>query len=373
MKYYYIIILMVFMSSARGQSTEEDFLAGKLSNPEEVTMLFLEDKNLTELPDSFDKLINLETIYLNGNQLVELPKSFVTLKNLKTIDLSDNKLTKLPENFGNLKKLELLSLDNNQLTTFDPSICSLKELNFLHISNNQMESIPDCIADLPNLGSLGISGNSFANFPASVLKLSKLEVLLYENDKDNLPNLKSLKKLKKLFIDEKFYAKNKSNIKALLPSGCKVNPASELPPPIMDQKITEGHVVECFVNVVKTETKNKVETIENLFEFGYNNQEARIVITKTLHEGENIRQKIEDAKKEGDQIVPLMTTELLNGTFSIEDKVITFKGNDSNKTVKKFKISYKAKTKTMDQLTEVGTSKVYKTGPCFAPMPSMGN
>lgn len=376
MRYFAIVFLFLFFSSAWAQTTEDDFLSGELVNPEEVTILFLENKNLTDLPDTFEKFVNLETLYLSGNQLTNLPKSLTSLKSLKTLDLSDNKLKQLPENFKNLENLEMLLLNNNQLTSFDISICSFKNLDFLHINNNLIPAIPDCIADLSKLTSVGIGGNPFTSFPSSITKLSNLEILLYENGKANLPNLKSLKKLDRLFINKSFYAKNKSKIKALLPAGCKVNPAPMLPPPIIEPKNFENdnseNIAKCFVNVAETATANKVEILETLIEFGYSTDRARLVTTTTLHEGENIRQKIEDAKKEGMQIVAEMSVELIDGTFSIEKNVLTFKGEDSKK-IKTFKITYKQKTKVIQQLTEISTSQIYKTGPCFAPMPSIGN
>lgn len=380
MKYYCLIIFTFFMSFAKAQNVEDDFLEGKLENPEEVITLFLENRNLTELPDTFEKLVNLESIYLSENQLTHLPKSITTLKKLKSLYLSENKLQELPENFGDLKSLESLVLTNNQLTFFDESICNLTNLDFLIVNKNGIKTIPDCIANLTKLNYLGISNNPLASAPTVITTLSNLITLSYEGKNIALPNLKSLKKLDKIFIDKDFYAKNKSTVKSLLPKGCKVNPKNLLPPPIVapmeisspePEQTSFENGTYCFVNNVKTDTTNKMEVIENLLEFGYNNQLARFVISKTLHEGENIKQKIKDAVKDGMRIVGKMSLEFSEGTFAIENNVFIFTEKDS-KTVKKFKISYKSKTKIINQLTEIGTSQVYKIGPCFAPMPSIG-
>lgn len=375
MKYFFLVFLSLFLNNAVAQSTEDDFLAGKLENPEEITVLFLENRNLTELPDIFDKLPNLETLYLSGNQLDILPKSLLNLKNLKTLDLSDNKMVQLPKGFDNLKDLEMLVLNNNKLTSFDLSLCNLKNLDFLHVSNNQIPEISDCITNLTKLTSLGIGGNPFANFPVSIMKLSKLEILLYENQNTEIPSLKSLKNLKTLYINQSLYEKNKSKIKLQLPSGCKVNPKPVAPPPISPPKIYEADLEvsenQCFVNVLKTESKNKVETIETILDFEFDDNLARITFTTELHEGENIKQKIDDAEKQGMKIVPALTTEHIEGKISIENNILTFKSNDL-KTTKVFQIVYKKNSKSIDELKETSTSRTYKTGPCYMPTISIG-
>ena len=50
---------------------------------------------------------------------------------LKKLYLNDNQLTTLPESIGNLQSLEELWLDNNQFTQLPERICNLQNLQEL--------------------------------------------------------------------------------------------------------------------------------------------------------------------------------------------------------------------------------------------------
>lgn len=382
MKYILSVLLFLCVISGNSQTLGDDFLKDSLNYPEEIDYLFLEDRNLTELPDSFEKLTNLKSLYLFKNQLDSLPASVFSIKTLKTLDLSSNKFTKISNNIQNLENLELLYLNDNQLETFDESICKLVNLEFLDIENNSIKTIPNCIANLTNLKTLVIGGNSFENFPTIILKLNNLEVLKYNDLKSNLPNLTSLTKLKEIYIDKNYYKSNKSIIKKLLPKGCKVNPIIKIPPPpveIIDIPVNSDYLENsiedkkhCFVNITKVESKDKVETQEQLLEFGWNNDLARIVVSKTELNGENIKERIEEAKKKGWELVGKTIIEFFDGTFLIKDKVLTFTSDDL-KMSKNFKIFYKNKSKEIDKLQDTVTNEYFNVGPCLEPMISIGN
>ena len=78
---------------------------------------------MSKLPDSLGELQNLEFLHLgsvigelerrnfqNGNWLPDIPNSVCELRNLRELYLDENQLSSLPEDFGNLCSLETLDL-----------------------------------------------------------------------------------------------------------------------------------------------------------------------------------------------------------------------------------------------------------------------
>jgi internalin A len=101
-----------------------------------LTMLGLDNNQLTEIPESVGKLTNLTTLDLSFNQLTEIPESVGKLTNLTTLDLG-NQLTEIPDFIGELTNLEKLYLSDNQLTEIPESVGKLTNLTTLHLSFNQ--------------------------------------------------------------------------------------------------------------------------------------------------------------------------------------------------------------------------------------------
>jgi len=77
-----------------------------------------DDKDISEnfLPRDREGLVNLTMLDLNDNQLTELPKEICNLVNLTWLDLGYNQLTELPKEITNLVNLTELYFSNNQLT-----------------------------------------------------------------------------------------------------------------------------------------------------------------------------------------------------------------------------------------------------------------
>jgi len=81
-----------------------------------LNSLYLNDNNLTSLPESIGKLTKLKALYLGGNKLETLPESIGNLTNLEKLSLRMNKLESLPESIGNLTNLEGLWLYSNPIS-----------------------------------------------------------------------------------------------------------------------------------------------------------------------------------------------------------------------------------------------------------------
>ncbi|MEM7010132.1 MAG: hypothetical protein AAF585_01510 [Verrucomicrobiota bacterium] len=65
-----------------------------------VTYLDLSGMDLTQLPDSFGRLVELETMDVSGNQLKDIPSSLADLENLTSLNLGDAADSHNPLNSG---------------------------------------------------------------------------------------------------------------------------------------------------------------------------------------------------------------------------------------------------------------------------------
>jgi Leucine-rich repeat (LRR) protein len=112
------------------------------------TVLNFYNKNISKLPESIDKLVNLKCLYLGVNLLTTLPESIDKLVNLTELSLHNNLLTVLPESISNLVNLTYLSLNNNQLQVIPESIGRLLNLTYLSLSYNQLQILPASILNI---------------------------------------------------------------------------------------------------------------------------------------------------------------------------------------------------------------------------------
>ncbi len=75
----------------------------KIINHDKIIELFCYYNQLTELPNTIDQLINLQTLVCSSNQLTELPNTIGQLTNLQKLHCLSNQLTELPNTIGYLK------------------------------------------------------------------------------------------------------------------------------------------------------------------------------------------------------------------------------------------------------------------------------
>lgn len=68
-----------------------------------------------KLPRDTEELCNLDALYLNDLNLTHLPDWIGNLSQLTTLNVSHNKLTHLPDSIGNLTNLRELKIHDNPL------------------------------------------------------------------------------------------------------------------------------------------------------------------------------------------------------------------------------------------------------------------
>lgn len=149
--------------------------------------LDLGDNDISELPDNFGQLTNLEKLSLVQNELSELPDTFGQLTSLELLFLDKNKFTKVPYILKKLKKLNRIHLSNNNIENFefnfpesleklfamhcnisflDSDISQIKHLKLISMSFNRISKLPK-LQSILRLEYISLSNNLLTEFPSS--------------------------------------------------------------------------------------------------------------------------------------------------------------------------------------------------------------
>jgi len=114
------------------------------------TLIIVEDKFITEIPNEIDKITQLDKIIINFSVPIIFPSSMRNLTNLIELEINDS----------------------GEIPT---SICNLPYLEKISFSDKKISTIPDCISELKNLREFFIGENSLIDIPKSIKKLVPLK------------------------------------------------------------------------------------------------------------------------------------------------------------------------------------------------------
>lgn len=169
-------------------------------NLKELTLLY---HNLTKLPTSINKLVNLKKLYLRGNSFHILSSTvFGELISLKQLSLLDSELISIPKTISKLTKLTHLNISRNKLKKLPCEISKLTNLIHLNTSRNRLRNLPSGIFELHNLKLLNIGVNQLKTLSSEIRKLRQLEELNIAYIACKIPNiLNNFLNLKILKID----------------------------------------------------------------------------------------------------------------------------------------------------------------------------
>lgn len=142
---------------------------------------------ITEIPNSFINLQQLEKLKFEGAELIVFPEQVFALSKLKSLIISQfdtkNKIKTLPDNFDKLPLLEELSLRNAALTEVPASIGRLQHLENVYFNANNLTKLPQALAENSHLTYVNINNNplDFKKFIKSVEKVQWKGVLYINN------------------------------------------------------------------------------------------------------------------------------------------------------------------------------------------------
>ena len=169
---------------------EELFACSKLVNLDIVLSSY------TDIPDSFNSLINLESLSITGSynetekRTRTLPFSISSLKKLKSLTLSSLGLKEIGTYITSLPNLETLNLSNNEISkisivqsnitdltlsnnkisAFEPSFKNLKKLKTLDLSSNPIKDFHPVILEMDNIESINLSYTEIQTISQEILK-----------------------------------------------------------------------------------------------------------------------------------------------------------------------------------------------------------
>ena len=122
--------------------------------------------------DSISNLKNLEVLGIWGSdfRITEIPDIFNNMKELQEFYFAGNMVTQLPPSFYNLSKLKVLEVGSTGIYALDDKIGNMQELERIHIYDSLLDKLPESVFSLPMLKTLNIEENIFKSDTVKQIK-----------------------------------------------------------------------------------------------------------------------------------------------------------------------------------------------------------
>ncbi|KAG7207977.1 hypothetical protein KM043_009557 [Ampulex compressa] len=151
-----------------------------------------------------DKYVMKSTrlLSLAGQNIVDIPLEVMenaSTADVTTVDLSRNKLSALPNQLSAVTTVTDLKLASNHLMHIPEWIGELyTHLQVLDLSKNCLHSLPSSMSLLKHLREINISFNRYAELPESIYEVTRLEILIANDNAITNIDVINLQKLKNL-------------------------------------------------------------------------------------------------------------------------------------------------------------------------------
>ncbi|KAL8548947.1 hypothetical protein ACS0TY_008003 [Phlomoides rotata] len=163
--------LIRVLDASRNSLHEVPASIGLLSSTQK---LLLDGNHLLDKSICWDELTSLKcltVLSLNQNNLTEIPSAIGGLTCLKQLLIERNKLVCIPTEIGFLLELEVLKAENNRLKTIPTSIGSCVSLVEVDLSRNLLTELPETFGNLKYLKTLHLSNNGLKSLPTTLFKM----------------------------------------------------------------------------------------------------------------------------------------------------------------------------------------------------------
>jgi internalin A len=198
-----------------------------LWDDDDVTVLTVRKKKLTELPPNIVELRSLGGLYLGDNRFESLPRVLGELPALRALEIAGNPIEAIPESLADrLSLTELdasrtklralpsaasswplsgitlasmpddfdfdgafrilagctslvrLTIGKNALGALPESLFSLRSLKLLHLNECGLREVPEAITTLGDLAKVSFFGNEITELPDAIATMPKLRSLV---------------------------------------------------------------------------------------------------------------------------------------------------------------------------------------------------
>ena len=137
---------------------------------EQLGELWLDWRDITEIPNTIDIMKKLVILHLNKNKLSSLPKTIKHLEQLQTLRLIHNNFVEIPKYLP--KGLYILDMSDNDIREIPSTIVKLRNLRILDLSSNRIQKIPVVLCRMKHLRELWLGGNDITFVPAQIGRIN---------------------------------------------------------------------------------------------------------------------------------------------------------------------------------------------------------
>jgi Leucine-rich repeat (LRR) protein len=136
--------------------------------------------------------------YLELRHLLVEGKIFDSITGLNQLEElyvwgSEFKISEIPDIFTNMKELQVFSFAGNMVLDLPASIYNLTKLKVLEIGSTGINELDDKIGNLVNMEKIQVYDNILEKLPSSILTLAKLQILNIEENIFNANTINSIK------------------------------------------------------------------------------------------------------------------------------------------------------------------------------------
>lgn len=104
--------------------------------------LYCSSNEITEIPETISKMINLHTFLCGANKISHIPKEISYLTNLREIKLGCNHIEYMCPEFFTIRGITELNISNNRLTSLPCELTVLRQLRYFKYSGCPIEYVP---------------------------------------------------------------------------------------------------------------------------------------------------------------------------------------------------------------------------------------